>query len=132
MSNLTRLQAVSSSLDTAIGKANSLPNAGSGGGGGGGASVETCTVTITKPNRSARCSCFYTNSNLEVGQLTSSMALTDTVKVAKNTLVLLDHGMYDINLYGEYEAIYGGNAMSVSVFFVKGDVSVDVIEAEPS
>jgi hypothetical protein len=43
MSNLTRLQAVSSSLDTAIGKANSLPNAGSGGGGG---SVETCTVTI--------------------------------------------------------------------------------------
>lgn len=46
MSNLTRLQAVSSSLDTAIGKANSLPNAGSG---GGGASVETCTVTVTVP-----------------------------------------------------------------------------------
>ncbi len=62
----------------------------------------------------------------------SSMALTDTVKVAKNTLVLIDHSMYDINLYGEYEAIYGGSAMSVSVFFVKGDVSVDLILSEPA
>lgn len=38
MSNLTRLQAVSSSLDTAINKANSLPDA------GGGGSLETCEV----------------------------------------------------------------------------------------
>lgn len=43
MSNLTRLQAVSSSLDTAITKAENLPDAGSGSGEG---SVETCTVTI--------------------------------------------------------------------------------------
>lgn len=44
MSNLTRLQAVSSSLDTAINKAENLPDAGSG---GGGASVETCDVIVT-------------------------------------------------------------------------------------
>ena len=41
MSNLSRLEAVSDALDTAINTANSLPNAGSGGG-----SVETCTATI--------------------------------------------------------------------------------------
>ena len=42
MSNLSRLEAVSSSLDAAINKANALPDAGS----GGGSSLETCTVTI--------------------------------------------------------------------------------------
>lgn len=42
MSNLTRLQAVSSSLDTAIATAENLPEAG-----GGGGSIETCTVTIS-------------------------------------------------------------------------------------
>ena len=42
MSNLTRLEAVSASLDTAISTANSLPDAGS----GGGTSVETCTFTF--------------------------------------------------------------------------------------
>lgn len=42
MSNLTRLQAVSSSLDTAITKAENLPDAG----GGGGGSVETCSVVL--------------------------------------------------------------------------------------
>lgn len=42
MSNLTRLQTVSSSLDTAINKANALPDAGS----GGGASLDTCTIVI--------------------------------------------------------------------------------------
>ena len=43
MSNLTRLQSVSSSLDTAINKANSLPDAGGGSGGG---SIETCDVSL--------------------------------------------------------------------------------------
>lgn len=42
MSNLTRLEAVSDALDTAISTANSLPDAGGGGGGG----VETCTVSV--------------------------------------------------------------------------------------
>ena len=42
MSNLTRLEAMSASLDTAINKANNLPDAGS----SGGSSLETCTVTI--------------------------------------------------------------------------------------
>lgn len=40
MSNKTRLEAVSSALDTAINTANSLPDA------GGGGDVKTCTVTI--------------------------------------------------------------------------------------
>lgn len=39
MSNLTRLQAVSSSLDTAINKVNALPEAGSGGGDSSGGTV---------------------------------------------------------------------------------------------
>lgn len=51
MSNLTRLQAVSSSLDTAINTANSLPDA------SGGGSVETYTLTFTTQN----------SSNMDVG-----------------------------------------------------------------
>lgn len=42
MSNLSRLQVVSSSLDTAIQKVNNLPDAG----GSGGGSVETCNVYL--------------------------------------------------------------------------------------
>ena len=45
MSNLTRLQAVSSSLDTAITKAENLPDAG--GGSGGIDSNETCDISIS-------------------------------------------------------------------------------------
>lgn len=44
MSNKTRLEAVSSALDTAINTANSLPEASGGSGGNG--NVDICTVTI--------------------------------------------------------------------------------------
>ena len=54
MSNLTRLEAVSDALDTAISTANSLPDAG-GGGGGENATIETCTVKVTRSGSSLYC-----------------------------------------------------------------------------
>ena len=81
MSNLTRLQAVSSSLDTAINKAENLPDAE----GGGGASVETCDVTVSSSEGKIDS---YLYTKLVDGELvvsherlgvTSTVTLTDAV-----------------------------------------------------
>lgn len=69
MSNLTRLQAVSSSLDTAIDKAENLPDA------GGGGSVDTCTVTLTADNGKIK---GYLFTVFENGAITAKNSLGTT------------------------------------------------------
>lgn len=59
MSNLSRLEAVSDALDTAISTANSLPEAGSGG-------VETCTVSVESQSYMYRyCATISTNGTID-------------------------------------------------------------------
>lgn len=85
MSNLTRLQAVSSSLDTAINKAENLPDAGSGG------SVETCTVSVTDNVYNISCIAYTT---IENGQMISKYATPNrasiTIECVRGTLVVFD------------------------------------------
>lgn len=65
MSNKTRLEAVSSALDTAINTANSLPDAG---GSSGGESIKTCTIQIGMDSVFYLKNCFF--SVLENGEVT--------------------------------------------------------------
>ena len=104
MSNLTRLQAVSSSLDTAINKAENLPDAGS----GGGASVETCaamvissasgdpaqgggslTITLHYTAYDAANNIIYSTPSQGTGQIYGEAALC-------NSIIVIDVGAWDV------------------------------------
>lgn len=67
---------------------------------------------------------------LDTAWLETTMTLTDTVEVVKNTMVMIVHGLYDINLNGEYENIREYD--DASAFFVKGDVTVNLLSTEPA
>lgn len=83
MSNLSRLEAVSASLDTAINKANSLPDAG----GGSGGSVETVELTVHTSNI-AHVGCTSIENQGLVYKYIYVNSLTNTViTVIKNSLV---------------------------------------------
>lgn len=80
MSNLTRLQAVSSSLDTAIDKANNLPDAGGSGGG-----VGTCTITLTASGAYINELIYFDGENAV--RETSLSTQSITITAAKNSIL---------------------------------------------
>ncbi|MEE1084287.1 MAG: hypothetical protein UH850_11240 [Paludibacteraceae bacterium] len=96
MSNKTRLEAVSSALDTAINTANSLPDAGGGSGGG---SVETCTVTIKWSGMApayAFISFMGEDGACVDGISAPSYAPTHTINVLKNTMITINNATTNI------------------------------------
>lgn len=128
MSNLTRLQAVSSSLDTAIGKANSLPNAGSGGGGG---SVETCTVTIQKTMRSNTATVKYTDVDSNLGEYTTTITtMSKTLEVQKNTMIVVISAD-GISASGAYTQTYNV-ILEATVFYIAGDTVISIGATDPA
>ena len=115
MSNLSRLEAVSSSLDTAINKANSLPDAGSGSGG----SIETVELTVHTSNDA---NAYYTsieNQSL-VYKNTYINALIDTmITVIKNSSVSI-RGPFstlfsDLNISANGCEVLDGNGTCVII-----------------
>lgn len=118
MSNLTRLQAVSSSLDTAINKAESLPEAGS----GGGTSVETCTVTLEGAGPDIATEfCYYNGTSLQrvfiPDMMSDPVILND---VPKNSIAVLYGGLDRLD--GSIEVIYSNPPLRV--LFIAGDSSI--------
>ena len=119
MSNLTRLQAVSSSLDTAITIAENLPEASGGGSGG---SVETCTVTLVTDGLSNGDLVHYvdgfsTAQTVNFPSFGQSVAIT----VVKNSIISATHGSPsgEITILGMYDRN--------TIFFVYGDAEIMII-----
>lgn len=155
MSNLTRLQAVSSSLDTAIDKASNLPEVenlnsvvaeqqalitelsavlDSKAAGGSGASVETCMLTLKKQGRLFDGTVYYTDGNLVKTVFTlSGSATSATITVAKNTIIFAIEGT-SVDITGGYEKLGGGQGYSYSIGFITGDAELNfnAIDVNPT
>lgn len=123
MSNLTRLQAVSSSLDTAIATAENLPEAG-----GGGGSIETCTVQLSYGYSAATTDGIisgvaYTGyENNQITPMSRIVNATGTVtinNVVKNTAL----SMYVLggcnNVITDYDLLYPGGSGGLSAAITK-------------
>lgn len=150
MSNLTRLQAVSSSLDIAIDKVNTLPEAGgtedleaelttqdslisqlgtildNKASGGSGGDIETCTVTLigTGPATDMEF-CYYNGVSLQKVLIpdfrSDPVVLND---VPKNSIAAFCGSLG--RLSGSTEIIYDVNS-PVRVLFIAGDSSIESI-----
>lgn len=126
MSNLSRLEAVSSSLDTAINKANSLPDAGGGSGGGG--SVETCTVDLASAYDWDMEQLLYSDGNEVVDFFPNDVYSRMSLTVVKNTLLYIKTGgVVDIIIDGNAELIIDGGLKSYYLISINGDCSIDPV-----
>ena len=126
----TRLEAVSSSLDTAINKANNLPDAGSGGEG----NVETCTVTFStefyaqifySTYINGAFETMYTEINSNSSASLSNVVINTPIVVILGNTNSMDKATFSNNVVENLfrKAIYGGAATANAYQITEGSTA---------
>ncbi len=148
-SNLTRLQTVSSSLDTAIDKANNLPeaenlnsvvaeqqalitelsavldNKGSN-------DIETCQISITKAVKTIVVDLHYTDENLTQKALTlDPNEMSQTIQVARETIIYIRVSSTNtVEFSGDFYELYSSSGSYFAT--VSGDGQIYIPESLPA